>query len=62
MNTTSHLTIESKPIASLDTFCEEAGIKPVTALGWRRSGWLVTANIAGWQYLTGESQPVALSK
>jgi predicted site-specific integrase-resolvase len=40
---------------SLRKFCREAGISDVTAWRWRRRGWLVTINICGKQYITGEA-------
>ena len=55
MNTTSHFTIEGRPILSLHKFCEQAGISDVTAWRWRRCGWLTTVNIAGRPYLTDKA-------
>lgn len=55
MNTISNFKTEGRPIVSLNKFCREAGISPVTAWRWRRSGWLVTVNIAGRPYLTGDA-------
>lgn len=55
MNTTSHFTIEGRPILSLHKFCEQAGISDVTAWRWRKSGWLTTVNIAGRPYLTDKA-------
>lgn len=45
---------ESK-ITSLQNFCRNAGISPVTAWRMRRKGWLKTVNICGRQYVTDES-------
>jgi len=56
VNTTSLQTVPAnRPIVSLNKFCQEAGITPVTAWRWRKAGWLSTVNIAGRPYLTGEA-------
>lgn len=55
VNTTSLTVPANRPIVSLNKFCQEAGINPVTAWRWRRAGWLSTVNICGRQYLTGEA-------
>ena len=56
VNATSQNTAPAnRPIVSLNKFCQEAGITPVTAWRWRKAGWLSTVNIAGRPYLTGEA-------
>jgi hypothetical protein len=44
-----------RPIVSLNKFCQEAGISPITTWRWRRKRWLFTVNIWGRQYVTGEA-------
>ncbi len=54
VNTTSPQNVQAnRPIVSLNKFCQEAGISPITAWRWRKAGWLSTVNIAGRPYLTG---------
>lgn len=55
VNTTSPFKIEGRPLLSLHTFCQQAGISDVTAWRWRKSGWLTTVNIAGRPYLTDKA-------
>jgi len=43
------------PIKSLQSFCREIGVAPITAWRYRKRGWLQTVNIAGRQYLTAEA-------
>ena len=41
-------------IVSLQKFCRDADISPVTIWRFRKKGWLETTNIAGRQYVTSE--------
>ena len=40
---------------SLNKWCEQIGINPLTAWRWRKRGWLKTINIAGRQYVSDEA-------
>jgi hypothetical protein len=56
VNTTSpNAAPANRPIVSLNQFCREIGVTPITAWRWRRKGWLVTVNICGRQYVTSEA-------
>ena len=43
------------PITTLQHFCRNMGIAPITAWRMRGKGWLQTVNIAGRPYITAEA-------